>query len=531
MDTKTPKATEASQAPSGVDHEEQILHQHDLEIPDVTWYKDPGLRKLYLMIPFLFLGSTINGYDGSLLNGLQTLKPWQEYFDHPTGARIGLFTAMQNVGAIAAMPFSAYVADAFGRRMGVTIGLVVLFVGVILQVVPGVNSNMFIGGRFLVGLGSNLAQGSAPLLIMEVSHPQHRGKLTTMYNTLWYVGAIIAAWTVFGMVDYTSDVSWILPTSLQALMPLVQLIGVWFLPESPRWLCSKGRFDDAFGVLSKYHANGNRNDAFVQKEFHEIQETIKRETQNSRDTEWMTLLRTPGNRKRVLLIILVSFYSQASGNGLVSFYIKDILVSVGITEPHDQSLINGGVQIWSFLVAICFSVFLVDRFGRKKLFMIAGVGMLIAFSVWTGCSAVYAQTKNPAAGNAVIAMIFLFYGAAGFAWPGLTVAYCAEILPYNIRAKGVALQFAATSITSVAKNYINPIGLRELQWKFYFVYIGILIVECISIWFLFVETKGPTLEEIAVLFDGEAAAVANIEESDIGMEKDEASKAERIVSK
>lgn len=68
----------------------------------------------------------------------------------------------------------------------------------------------------------------------------------------------------------------------------------------------------------------------------------------------------------------------------MNFYIHDILNSVGITESYDQSLINGGLQIWSFLVAIGFSVFLVDRFGRKKLFMIAGVGMLIAFSVWTG---------------------------------------------------------------------------------------------------------------------------------------------------
>lgn len=86
---------------------------------------------------------------------------------------------------------------------------------------------------------------------MELAHPQHRGKLTTMYNTLWFVGAIIAAWTCFGMVEYTSETSWRVPTALQALMPFIQIGGVWFLPESPRWLCSKGRFDEAFGVLAK----------------------------------------------------------------------------------------------------------------------------------------------------------------------------------------------------------------------------------------------------------------------------------------
>lgn len=110
-------------------------------------------------------------------------------------------------------------------------------------------------------------------------------------------------------------------------------------------------------------------------------------------------------------------------------------------------------------------------------------------------------------------MIFLFYGVAGFAWPGLTVAYCAEILPFNIRAKGFALNFALTASSSVFNQYVNPIGLDNLQWKYYFVYIAILILECLCIFFLFVETKGPTLEEIAVLFDGDQAVVARMEES------------------
>lgn len=123
----------------------------------------------------------------------------------------------------------------------------------------------------------------------------------------------------------------------------------------------------------------------------------------------------------------------------------------------------------------------------------------------------YAQTGNSGAGSAVIAMIFLFYGVAGFAWPGLTVAYSAEILPFSIRAKGLAVTMAVTALSSVFNQYVNPIGLEALQWHFYFVYIAILVVECLCIWFLFVETKGPTLEEIAALFDGDAANVAGNE--------------------
>lgn len=124
-------------------------------------------------------------------------------------------------------------------------------------------------------------------------------------------------------------------------------------------------------------------DSFIEWEFHEIQETIRQEKESSSDG-WQALIQTRGNRKRLLLIALVSFFSQCSGNGLVSYYLHDILNSVGITSSYNQSLINGGLQIWSFLVAIGFSSFLVDFWGRRTLFMIAAVGMLVTFSIWTG---------------------------------------------------------------------------------------------------------------------------------------------------
>ena len=129
--------------------------------------------------------------------------------------------------------------------------------------------------------------------------------------------------------------------------------------------------------------------------------------------------------------------------------------------------------------------------------------MLIAFSIWTACSAVYSQTGNSSAGSAVLAMIFLFYGAAGFAWPGLTVSYTVEILPYNIRAKGLTLCFIFASLSGVFNQYVNPIGIEALGWKFYIVYVVWLAIETTIIWFLYPETKGPTLEELGCLFEDE----------------------------
>lgn len=92
------------------DNGDRTEQQAQLEIPEVNWWKSPGLRRLYLMMPILFLGATVNGYDGSLLNGLQTMDQWSSYFNNPSGATLGLYTAIQNVGAFCALPFMSYVS-------------------------------------------------------------------------------------------------------------------------------------------------------------------------------------------------------------------------------------------------------------------------------------------------------------------------------------------------------------------------------------------------------------------------------------
>jgi hypothetical protein len=86
---------------------------------------------------------------------------------------------------------------------------------------------------------------------MELAYPLHRGRLSVMYNTLWFVGSIVAAWTVYGTIKYQGDASWRVPVALQALMPALQLFGIFSLPESPRWLCSRDRGTEAMDILVK----------------------------------------------------------------------------------------------------------------------------------------------------------------------------------------------------------------------------------------------------------------------------------------
>lgn len=111
--------------------------------------------------------------------------------------------------------------------------------------------------------------------------------------------------------------SWRIPSLLQIAPSVLQLIFIWFIPESPRYLVSKDRSEEAFDILVKYHAEGDRESALVRAEFEEIQATVHREMENSK-RRWIELLATNGNRKRTAIAMCVGLFSQWSGNGLVS---------------------------------------------------------------------------------------------------------------------------------------------------------------------------------------------------------------------
>lgn len=474
---------------------------------EVTWYKDAGLRKLYALCVVIILSSATTGFDGSMMNGLQMVKAWTDYFGNPRGGVLGLFNAIMGIGSICGLPFAPLISDRFGRRLAISTGIFFMMIGVALQT-AATSFGMFIAARFFIGFGCSIAQASAPLLLTELCHPQHRGVVTAIYNTTWHVGAIIATWTTYGTFRIQNDWSWRAPSLMQALPSVLQLTALWAVPESPRWLMSKDKPEQALQVLARYHANGDESDPLVQFQYTEIKETIALEQTVAR-RGWSELWATKGNRHRLLLLATAGLFSQWSGNGLVSYYFTKVLDTIGITNKDHQFKINGALSIYNWVVALGMC-FLVDKFGRRPLFLASTGGMLIAFTIWTVCSAQFAIHGDPRAAKAVIAMIFVYSTTYNFAWSGLLVAYSVEILPFYIRAKGLMLMNLFVQIALVFNQYVNPIGLDNLQWKYYIFYCVWILVELIVVYIFYIETKGPTLEEIAKLFDGDDAAVADV---------------------
>ncbi|TDL25203.1 hexose transporter [Rickenella mellea] len=471
--------------------------------PNRKWYNNARLITLNAWVVLFLITSSTNGYDGSMMNSLQSLTQWESAFHHPSGGMLGLLNAIQNIGSLAAYPFSPYLADGLGRRPAVFFGASIMCAATALQTASQ-SVNMFIGARFLIGFGLTFAATAAPMLVSEISYPPYRAPLTSMYNSLWYSGAIVAAWTTFGTFKIPTSWAWRVPSALQGLPSVIQVALVLFAPESPRWLVSKGREAQALETLAYYHADGNDQDPLVQYEFEEIKAAIDFDRTVAANVGWKSFLTKSGNRKRMRIIIAIAFFSQWSGNGLVSYYLNAVFTTIGITDPTIQLLINGILQIWNLSFAITAS-FLVDKLGRRYLFLTSCCGMLLFFTLQTVCSALYAHTQSKSAAHAVIAFIFLFYASYDIAFTPLIVSYTVEILPYAIRAKGFTIFNFSISLSLIFNQYVNPIALKKLQWKYYLVYVAWLAFELVYCYIFVVETKNRTLEETAALFDGEEA--------------------------
>jgi MFS family permease len=172
---------------------------------------------------------------GSLMNGLQSLTQWQEYFGHPTGALLGLVNAAQSAGSVVVLPFVGILSDRYGRRVVLLSGLIGVIVATIIQA-TSTTLAQFVVSRFVVGAAGMFVVQPSPMLIAELAYPTHRGKYTSAFWTMYYLGAILAAWTTFGTQDIQSNWSWRIPTILQVGYPCVQLAFFWALPESPRYV-------------------------------------------------------------------------------------------------------------------------------------------------------------------------------------------------------------------------------------------------------------------------------------------------------
>lgn len=377
--------------------------------------------------------------------------------------------------------------DRWGRKAALGVGSIILIIGAFVNAFA-TNVGMFIAGRVLIGGAGPFGKTTAIALLQEIAHPRLRPILATAFYANYYVGSVAAAGFCFGSLQWgPTNWAWRAPCLFQILAPLVVLLFLTIIPESPRWLIHHERHEEALSILAKYHANGDHDDELIKHEYQEICVAIRLEEENNK-TRYVDFLKTPANRRRLLVLLTMATGTNWIGNGIISYYLAPVLKLVGITDPNKVSGINIGLAAWNLVLAYVGSLN-AERAGRRVLWLVSTIGMLVSYVVLTGINGSFAQSGNRHVGIASVPMLFIYYGFYDIGWTPLPFSYGAEILPYHMRLKGLSIMLSTQSlaqafvrtITSrsgylppfenhankphLHNQWVNPLALATIAWK------------------------------------------------------------------
>ncbi|KAL5336182.1 putative MFS hexose transporter [Aspergillus crustosus] len=452
---------------------------HRLVREAAPWYKDPGTLRLYLLLLSAMVTSSAWGFDLSVTNSLQSVDQFMDNFGNPTGAKLGFYGASASVGGMAATIVAGPLVDRLGRR-ALCFGGSAIVIGMAIMQTFSPTFQVFTAGKLVLGFGANLQQVAGPMLVMKLAHPKSREPISSLYNTSIYIGLISGAWITFGTFRMESAWSWKIPCLLQIVLPTYQFISIWFC-----------RLEEARAILIKYHGNGKETD-LVRYELQEIVTGIESDkTQIQFNAEGLrTILGSKENLHRLWIAPVTAVGSQCAGSSLISAYLPQILDQVGFGTAKDRTLINGLVNIVSWIAGVTAALF-IPHIRRRMLFLWSTTGMLITFIVWTTLSARYIETSDQGMGIGVVAMIFVYNIIYCTCWLPLVITYPLETVTTKQRGLFFSWTVFCINGSSFARYYI-------IQSIF-------ILILLVVVYFTFVETTGLTLEEVAVVFDRESA--------------------------
>ncbi|KAI5480130.1 hypothetical protein MNV49_001790 [Pseudohyphozyma bogoriensis] len=500
-----------------------------LSIPNAldhtSYFANKGNLKLQFMISIMLMSEFLCGFDGTIVGSLSALSSWQNDLGHPTGARLGLLNAMSSITGCLIGPFNAYVCDRFGRRWPLRIYGMTMTLGTIVGVCAGTQAGtggyvMFLISKGIIGAGMQMGLVTAMICLQEITHPRHRVVCAAIFDPCWSLGSFLATIIIYGTSRaFTSSWSWRVPYLIQVPLAAYVLFATFLIPETPRFLISKGRNDEALAFLVKYHGNGDPNDELVKFEYEEMVQTIAAEKEAAGQT-WSQVWNAPGNKHRFGLAALMTFVPQLNGNAVISFYYTNMLKLVGISGAQTLLGINAGLLFFKFFVMIGVSAAL-PKMRRRLTVLVTWPMMTVAMAGIMGASAAYAASgkTNHHAAIATVAMVWVYSGLESVPAP-VFYSYPAEMLNYATRAKGMAIWSVVNQCCGIFSSFVNSIGLNNIGYKYYAFYVALLPCQWLLMYIYMVETKGYTLEEIAYVFEGDQAAVAGVVHSGEASESD-----------
>lgn len=456
------------------------------------------------------IGGFLFGFDTAIISGCNSFLGEHYQLD---AAGLGWVASSALLGTIAGCIISGLLADRIGRKKTLIIAAFCLTVSAFGSMMPPAflsipsglewfkadletSFNALIIARLIGGIGVGITAAVAPVYISELTLPENRGKMVSMYQlsiTLGILLAFLVDWLILsnagdaaGQIAVQTDVGFIDWAFKQEIwrgmfgteIPIAILFfGLLFLtPESPRWLVANGYEEKAMKVLIRV-----AGEASARAEMHDIKENLKEEKGGIKE------LLAPHLRKPLMIGILLPMFSHLSGIAAIMYFAPNILNEAvqSVENAFLGAVLVGVVNSAFTFVAIC----LIDRYGRRKLLMVGVSGAMLSLA---GVAILFAV------GSKWVLIPLLFYIACfAFSYGPVVWTVIGEIFPTKVRGVAAAMGTLSLMITGFVITYTLPIMIEKISAAGAFsVYAALTVPALFFIWKFVPETKGKTLEEI-----------------------------------
>src|SRR5215204_1786725 len=444
-------------------------------------------RFVYVVASVAALGGLLFGYDTGVISGalLFIAKDFQL-----NAFLEGFIVSSLLLGAVVGAGVSGALSDRLGRRTIILAAATIFAIGAVgAGLAPNVGVLIFF--RFFLGLGVGTASALVPSYISESAPTDVRGSLSSLFQLAITLG-ILVAYLVNAVFAPVGDWRW--PLGLALVPALVLFVGMYFLPDTPRWLVSKGREEEARRVLERTRTTEEE----VESEIEDIH-MVEEETEGQ--AGYRELL-APWVRPMLVVGIGLAIFQQFVGINTVIYYAPTIIKSTGLADVS-SILATVGIGVVNVLMTIV-AILVIDRVGRKPLLFVGLAGMVVSLAIIGGAF------LDPSLSGIIswVTLVGLMLYVASFAvsFGPLLWVMLPEIFPLKVRGAGAGVSalsnWGANFVVSQAfLPLVALIGTTAVFW----ILAGICVVAAIFIYFLVPETRGRSLEKIETDLRSKAA--------------------------
>jgi SP family arabinose:H+ symporter-like MFS transporter len=447
--------------------------------------KPNTLSKYVIIISVIAaIGGLLFGYDTAVIAG--AIGSIQTIFDL-SPALTGWAASSAIWGCMIGVIFAGFLSDKFGRKKVLILSAILFFISAVGSSIPN-NLTQFVLARLIGGVGVGIASMLSPMYISEIAPAKIRGTLVTLYqlaivigiNLVYYINLQIAS---SGDAQWNLDIGWRIMLASEVIPALLFFIMLFFIPESPRWLASKGKIDSAKAIIEKI--NGQNKSAEL---LNEIQDSFKEEKGS------ILVLFTSGLRMAIVVGMFLAFFSQITGINAIIYYAPEIFKNIGFGADSAmfQTVIIGTVNTIFTFVAIAF----IDKYGRRTLLLWGISGMIICLG-GVGLMFHFELSSGPW----LLLFILGFIASFAMSLGPIPWVLISEIFPTKFRGVAMSISILMVWIGVVLITQLTPILLESVGGAFTFwIFMFNAIILIIFTYNMIPETKGKTLEEIAKMW-------------------------------